>query len=364
MHLKANNSKKILLIHNGRGLGGAPRSMKMIADRMKSEGYKVKILFLYKSEAVDLYHEFDYSIVGIPTRYFGHGARWYKLYELHIILYQVLSWIVTVCFIAPYWLNKTDPDLVYCNSSVLTDWSFVAKLKKIKNIVHVREPISKGHFGFRNLLIKKILNFSADHIIFLSDHNYRAIQTKILKSTIIPNYVKCNKRKLDFNTDYDLIYVGGSQSIKGIELIQKLIEANIDKVICIIGHYDSDFIERYKNKVKFVGMTTKPLDYIGRSRILLYPSTVAHFPRPIIEALCVGTLPVASILPGIDEIIIDQFNGILFENGSLLSLLNAINSITTEKHNRLVKNGYKTYLDKFSEKNEDRIIDVVKRVMN
>jgi len=354
--------KKILLIHHGKGIGGAPRSMLEIAKKLKNDTYNVHILFLHKSDVVDLFKEFNVDVVKLPLKYFNHSSRWYKITELHIVLLQLISWIATVLFVAPYWYRKLKPDVVYLNSSVLTDWSFSAKLHDIKNIVHVRESISKGYFGFRNKLIKNLLNYSANTIIFLSKHNLNQLNTNSFKSIIVHNYVTSitNYDLICKDKVYDFIYVGGLQQIKGIELITKFIAFNTHYKICLLGYYSKEFIHKNKNKnIDIIGPVSNPLDYISKSKILLFPATTPHFPRPVIEALSCGTIPIVSNLPGIDEIIEDKVNGLMFEKDDLNSLLNTIEVLEKSNQEMLVQNGLQICKSKFSDKNEYLIINAI-----
>ncbi|MBK6912272.1 MAG: hypothetical protein IPH11_00785 [Ignavibacteriales bacterium] len=61
--------------------------------------------------------------------------------------------------------------MLYLNSSVLSDFAFAAKRQKIKNLVHIREPIAQGIFGLRKKLISLIFNYACDDIIAISHDN-------------------------------------------------------------------------------------------------------------------------------------------------------------------------------------------------
>jgi len=353
--------KRILMIQHTRGLGGAAKSMSFIAKALKEAGYDVNVVFLFRSEALELYDNISYNVIGLPLFYFNHTAHWVRLRNFYMVFFQLISWILTVFVLAPYWILKSNPDVVYLNSSVLTDWSFCCKLLGKPNLVHIREPVSRGYFGLRNGIIKRLLNFSSSKLIFLSKHNYERLNTKKVKSHIVPNYVKDHKVNTTDLKKYDLVYVGGRTGIKGYDFVKNILRSNAELNIVLLGRYNSTFLEEFGklNNVNVVGLTNEPLKYIAQSRFLLFPATSPHFPRPVIEAYSVGTIPIASNLEGINEIIINTKTGFVFEQGNEKDFWNIYNSLENKDLHKLKENGFKFFEENFSVKNENIIINLI-----
>jgi glycosyltransferase involved in cell wall biosynthesis len=361
------SNKRILFIHHGVGLGGAPRSMAQLANKLKLEGVDVKVLFLKNSDAKSLLDDVDYHVVGLPLLYFNHSSRWYKWYELHLILFQFFSWFFTVFCVAPYWFLKIKPNTVYLNSSVLTDWLIVAKIMKIKNILHVRESISNGHLGIRNNLIRVILNKCADKIIFLSQHNRNRLGKLKDNVSIIHNYVNepSPPNKIESKV-YDIIYVGGEREIKGFSLVKRLLKDNSDLSFCMLGYYSLEFEEEFSNHPNIVikGAVKNSLEYIRKSKFLLFPATTPHFPRPVIEALSCGTIPIMSDLEGAQEIITDGKDGFFFESENYSSMKNLITTLGTIDKEKIISNGRNSFDNKFSMINESKILNIIRNLNN
>ncbi len=351
--------KKILFVHHGRGIGGAPRSMLKLVDRLSKEGNRIKIIFLYNSDVISLFEEYDYDVINIPTKYFNHNSTWYQWYKVHVLLYQFISFLITIFFIAPLWLIREKPDVTYLNSSVLIDWSISARFLGFKNVLHVRESIAQGSFGIRKKIIKSILNYAPNKIFFLSNHNYKILKTKKEKSTIVHNYVSRFNYNIKDEKVYDFIYVGGEKEIKGIDLIRKFIQFNGDKYkICLLGYYSEEFIDKFKSSnIDIIGITDDPIFYIKKSKSLIFPATTPHFPRPVIEAFSCGTIPIASKLEGIEEILEDKVDGFLFEKDNLDSLYECIDKLKGAYQQSVVKNGIKTFKERFSITNEDILVE-------
>ena len=97
--------------------------------------------------------------------------------------------------------------------------------------------------------------------------------------------------KLDY--DFDLLYVGGDQKIKGFDFLIRFIENyRGDKVLslCLLGDYSElskEKVNRICSKsicIKFVGSVNNIGPYLRASKVLLLPITKLHFCRPAIEA--------------------------------------------------------------------------------
>jgi glycosyltransferase involved in cell wall biosynthesis len=81
----------------------------------------------------------------------------------------------------------------------------------------------------------------------------------------------------------------------------------------------------------FTGIRQDMPELIAASNVLVFPSVVAHFARPIIEAAAMGVPSVASDLGGPRELIVDQQTGLLVKAGNPQVLANALGRLLTDR---------------------------------
>lgn len=363
-----NAKNRILMIHHGSGIGGAPRSMSYFA-RALSECRKevcLQILCMQKSSACDLFDKMAITINTLPYFYIFHMSKWVRFWEVHKLLAQFFSFVFYLFFYCPFYLYRVKPSVVYLNSSVLLEWVLVARLFRIPTIVHVRERISYGHLGVRRWLIGKILGLS-EAVIFISNDNLMALYSeKRSNHHVVYNY---SPSKLAAAKDtikrYDFIYLGGSSSIKGWSLVRRLIVESSPKIrFCLLGTYsdeDQIFLAG-QSSVTFIGESIYPEFFLSESRYLISPFVTPHFSRPIIEAYSVGTVPIASRLDGIQEQIIEGDTGFLFNVSSFDDFFRCVRmavDLDSGDYHRMLENGSRYFDDHFSIKNEQKLMNLV-----
>ena len=80
--------KKILYIHHGKGLGGAPLSLLYLIQGLDKTKFNPVVLFLQDSEVIDLYRSKGIKAIG-PLNIFDFSHTkilWYKWYHIHRFL--------------------------------------------------------------------------------------------------------------------------------------------------------------------------------------------------------------------------------------------------------------------------------------
>jgi glycosyltransferase involved in cell wall biosynthesis len=82
-----------------------------------------------------------------------------------------------------------------------------------------------------------------------------------------------------------------------------------------------------KNAIE-VGIQKNIKEILDESTILVFPSVVPHFARPVIEAMIRKRPVIASKIDGIEELIEDGETGILFNSNDHLALAKAINDLS------------------------------------
>ncbi|MBD3272730.1 glycosyltransferase [Candidatus Dependentiae bacterium] len=362
--------KRILYIHHGKGLGGAPLSLLYLIESLDKEKFEPAVLFLHDSEAVDLYRSKNINIAGIVgVGDFPHSKiRWYRWYHLHIFLRAFWDTVKTRLFVAKKWLKKINPDLIHLNTSSLTAWAKVAKQMGIPIVFHIREPLANGYLGLRKKLIKSWVNKYSDVIIPISNNDAKP-WFKSDKINIIHNPV--DHKKFDKNLyselflkkynlkkeDPKILFLGGLSKEKGtlqfLRIFEKLLKLLPETKLILAGYFDLKVnhifnfkryfpSQRYKLRVRkilkrlnysiiFTGSIKEVEAAISVSDLLVSPSIVGHFSRPIIEAGFMSKPVIASKISPLDELMIHGQTGYLIDIKNKAAWVEKIFALITNK---------------------------------
>lgn len=366
--------KKILFIHHGTGITGAAKSLcEWISIVNINNEFNIKVLLLKQDKELLEYftkQSIDTSIVSSRfytkfNRFFTHiEPFFYKYYHIIGLIRVFISWCISSFLLSKRILKKEHPDIVHLNSSILTDWLYSAKKLGLKTVIHIREPISSGYFGLRYKILKYLINKYSDKIIAISKDNADRVKQKksLVEIEVIYNQINLNdnfikKTKLGFDS-IKFLYVGGFHKIKGFNVICDAILKN-EKVegvsFVFAGYYPlinnnsikryikSLFIPSYRNRliklkkinnredVNIIGFQNNIQSILEQSNILIFPAIKSHFPRPIIEANYLNIPVIASNIKGMNEVVKDQHNGLLFKTNNYYDLRSKINYFVTHK---------------------------------
>lgn len=373
---------KILFIHHAAGWGGAPINMINCIKQLDTTLFDVEVLLLKDSivkEKLDE-HNIQYKVCQHPFyknnyTYFSHtDAGLIKPYQVITLLKAAVSWFLSRYFYASNVLAQFDYDIVHLNSSVLSDWLKPAQ-QKGKVIYHIQEPISKGYFGLRYAFLRNQISKYADKIIAISQDNARRINLPH-KTVIVHNFTTVPTTTPDFEENPSILYVGGAAKIKGISILARAVPLlNGEIKVVLAGHYPNlktlpwfkkiayniRYPKAYRMRMQlaqlatlenvvFVGVVDNIAPLLAQSSVLISPFTVPHFSRPIVEAFAYGRPVIASDVSGMDEIVEDGVDGILFKNGDAEGLANAVNLLVgdREKMKEMGSNGRQKVLQYYT----------------
>lgn len=211
-------------------------------------------------------------------------------------------------------------------------------LKKSKNLIVVSESLKED-------------------IIEISDNNKQF--------TLIPNGVNIPEIFENIHPKMNLItFVGRVEKTKGVKDLIDAIE-NIDENIkCAIigdGEYKKEISEyvnsnnKLKDKVWFLGSlaSEEVSKWIHVSKVVVLPSYYETQGIVLLEANAHKKPVIASNINGINEIIQDGVNGLLFEKGNSVDLTSKIKQILndTELANKLGEKGYEIVKKEFAWEN-------------
>jgi glycosyltransferase involved in cell wall biosynthesis len=346
------NKIKILYIHHGKGLGGAPLSLLYLIQNLNKEKYQPVVLFLHDSDAMQLYKAKGIEVFGpVNVTDFSHTKiYWFRFYHLHLFLKSCFDYFRTTFFYAKYWLDKIQPDIVHLNTSSLIAWAKVAYKKKIPVIFHIREPLAGGYFGLRKNFVRRSVAKYSNFILPICNHDAKPWlqnpKTKIIYNAVDGSVFDKNLSGQEFLDKNNLsffnpriLFLGGLSREKGtleiLEIFQKLLKILPEAKLLIAGYFDLTLknnwnLKRYAPAQRYVAKVKNLFEKIQESVILLgpienvpqimaasdvvvFPATVGHFARPIIEAGFMSKPVVASNFSPLNELVIFSKTGFLID---------------------------------------------------
>lgn len=376
--------KKILIIHHGIGVGGGLIALLGLIEELKEKN-EVRVLSIFNSDAVHYIKK-----TGVKV-YFPKSDFYSKFYRLFVHseasffciidflknLKNILTFFLSKHFFAKRELMNLDfeYDIVYLNSTFISDWSLGAKELDKKVIIHVREPLAKGFFGIRKGIMHHTIKKYCDWIIAISRDNAKRIGLNE-KTTIVydPVVYKGRDKSVELISNSDLkcfLYLGGMQRIKGFEqLVESLpfIDENI-RIYFLGGDFISPigkmkrlmlvfdpYMWRFNSlitrlnqsdKIVKVGLVDNIFDYYNNSLALLSPFSKPHASLPVLEAFSVGKPVIVSDIEGMDEIV-NEKNGFFFKNKNskyLAFVINKVAKLDSIQYQKMAQNAKNKYLE-------------------
>lgn len=367
--------KKILFIHHGRTMGGAPTSMLNIIRYLDKSKFNPKILFIFNNPSIIEFCEkenIDYKVLNnfffrkfyiINVYSEAKQATWRYYLRIYPIIRDIFSWLLVAVYYSKKIIKAEEVDIVHFNSAFLTDWLWGVRKLEIKKIVHVREPLASNGFGIKRAFYRYVLGNFANNIFAISEDNKRRLDLPD-KTIVVYNFIK-EPEKNPCARDENIIkvaYLGGDSTIKGFKIIMdslNLIDPNI--TILMAGYLENKDSKYDRINLKYVGIFDNVYDLLLQTDILIFPSTVPHFAKPIIEAGMCRLPVIASDVEGMDEIVISGENGLLFKTGSALELGRCINLLARDSELRKQYGlaNYNLVQNKFSIDSNIKIIERV-----
>lgn len=344
-------SYKILFIHHGKGLGGAPLSLLYLIQGLDRTNFHPIVVFLYDSPIIEMYKQHGIETIGPLNKMdFPHTKIWWlRWYHVVTLLRSIRDTIQTIFFVGPRILNVVQPDIVHLNTSSLIGWAIAAHKKHIPIAWHIREPLANGYLGVRKRIIQCCVKKYANAIIPICHDNAKPWEgnpkTHVVYNTVNP--VSFTATSIEpFITKHNLnasapkiLFLGGLSQEKGtlniLEIFTQLLIQLPSAQLLIAGTWDTTTpsawslknlfpAARYKKsvhaRIKALGPSIRLLGPINDvatamaiSAVVVFPATVGHFARPVIEAGFMKKPTIASNMPPLDELIIHEKTGFLIE---------------------------------------------------
>lgn len=414
---------KILYIHHGQVLGGAPKSLlNTILGLKKISDCDIKVLcahkemkpFFKENAGVEVGDIYDPCLV-LGRVLIGYSSI-FNLATLKRLLSEIANLRKSIDTQSRQ-LKEEAPDIIHLNSSILFTTAIAIKKNNIPIVWHIREMFPGTRMNIRNILVGKFIRNTADKVIAIGISEAKNLgggdKVEVINNSI--DFSKFNnqlynreeeRRKYGIERNQKLIvFLGGVQPRKGgLELIEamlhtsdftKLIIAGSDKVesgnisyfeqvglwienllfkagACKYLKYKYNYriskaLSKLKSdKVVFIGLINDVVPLLSACDLLVIPFIFPHSARPLFEAWAMKKPVVAFDVKGVRENIDDGKDGLLVKKKTGKELARAIN-LLLENDNLIKKmgdEGYKKAYERFrQEANSKKILDIYEQIL-
>lgn len=339
------SNNKIAIVSASLGLGGAERFASLLSFMLDNLGYEVhniiivdKVDYAYKGSLVNLGLLFSEQNKLVKKHKKSQFIKKY-LRENHIntiIDNRSRPNFIREVFTKQLYKNKKVFFMVHSSNLGM----YLPNLKALAHYIYERETtlisVSKA--------ISQKIKAKLDLKNVVTIYNPVNIATSIgIKPKNLPN-------------QYFLFFGRFEEEIKNFSLLIEAYKqsqvAQHDFYLILIGDGKSKaFIEnkikevKLENYIHLLPFQTEVVAYIQYAHATVLTSKFEGFPMSLIESLAAGT-PIISVdcETGPNEIVINEYNGLLVENHNPLALANALNRFVTDEnlHENCKKNAQKS----------------------
>jgi len=245
-------------------------------------------------------------------------------------------------------IRRTSPDLVYINEHVVMQGSIAAFLCGVPSVLHIRSHLLSGTFGIRRRMLSRLI-LGCNRTVFaiteseaeqLSPRGRDREKIKVIgeffpamrMGAVDPGHFRGS---FGFPGGRPIVtMLGGIEPSKGaLEFLRAascVLPRVPDVVFVIAGSVRREGPERASyyaacmdiagpleksGALRIPGAVTNPLELIAASDIVVSPSTMTHFSRPVIEAWGYAKPVVASRTGHMERLITDGVDGLLVDVG-------------------------------------------------
>ncbi|MFQ5685044.1 MAG: glycosyltransferase family 4 protein [Candidatus Scalindua sp.] len=401
------HSKKVVYIHHGGSIGGAPISMLQMLVTLKQQGLKPLVIFTHFGPIL----EFAKNL-GISTRVVTLRSAFFYGAHVPVRMRMLLSFFIyfwSTVQLTKQIIREEQPDLVHLNTSVLIPVAIAVKRMNVPLVWHVREVP-----GSNRLLRRWQTGFimrMADIVIVNSNYVKQFFKKKD-RVHVIHNALDLQDYQIDIKKKRDVIrdkfgisssapvvlMIGSVQTVKGhfllVKAAREIVRIHPDVCFVIVaGGVGSEYAQSFRGRVKavlglpydnrelmqrqinrfgldehfvFTGYSNDIPEILATSDIVAFlPQAAEGFGRPLIEAMASGR-PVVVTDIGPSREIIGEDTGLFVPPGDHSALVQAIVQLLKEPslRNSMGANGRNRVAKLFSmDKHIAGIIDLYKSIL-
>lgn len=325
--------KNILYIHHSGGLGGAPRSLAFLIEKLDKSKYNPIVLMIKDGPARELFEKAGACVI-VDSRLGSFHGTTVSGMSLKLFIRNLL-YIIPTLYFGKKIIKQAKPDLIHLNTTCLFLFAKTAKKidKKIPVVTHIREPLLSSFFG----KILRYMNYKyTDAYIAIEEYDMSKMNTKNKIAKVIYNsvdfkyYNNSIKSKLlrsELNIPEDgilFLYLARISESNGTIEFVKYINKNIKEkkfYFAIVGANDKAnniYQKSVENECKkntniyLINFRNDIPDIIASSDVLVCPFKRPHFSRAVIEAAAMGVPSLVSNVKGLDELVVDGETGYIY----------------------------------------------------
>jgi len=354
--------KRILFVHTCQGIGGAPLSLLYLIEKLDRSRFAPEILLLGRGgDEVDLFRR-----QGIPVYLRSDITVYPHARGAHLRLRSLRPWeIVTLALRGlpsmvrmRAFVKSRRVDLVHLNTIVLIPSALGTWLAGVPLVWHIRETLYPGLFGARARIVREIIRRCSRMIIGISHVNaepwvgephirvvYNFVDFQRFDRALSGRPFR-ERERIPANRPV-IAMLGGVVHSKGADVLVEaahLVRARRPDAMFVIAGYpptgrespsrfkrilrrtaewsgllpnvERRIIDRLRalgleDSVRFVGLRSDVPDLLAACEMLVWPATVSHFSRPVIEAGAMAKPVVASDWPSSRELVESGVTGLL-----------------------------------------------------
>ncbi|PZC45920.1 MAG: Glycosyltransferase involved in cell wall bisynthesis [Chloroflexi bacterium] len=369
-------ASKILFIHSGGGIGGAPVSMVNLAASLDTKIYYPHVVFTEHGPMLDMSIQMGLKSSVVKMRAaMAYGAH--VPLNLRSIINLIVHFIPTI-ITARKLIKIENPDFIHLNTSALLPIGIAARLEKVPIIWHVREVVNPGTlFG---MLLARLICFLSYRVIAVSYYVADCLP-RLTKISVVHNPVNTStfdpKYKFKYRETINSLFgfkknnvivgiLGSVQKVKGHFVLAdaaKIINKRFPNVTFMIvgGGAPDGYVDTLKGKIKILfglpldnqeklqrhlrklkleecfkttGYQSDVAPYVGSMDILVAPSKKPEgCPRSLLEAMSMSVPVVVSDIGPSREIMGDKC-AYFCKPGDVLSLSSELMSLIESKVSR------------------------------
>tara|TARA_Y100001935_G_C17246236_1_gene478475 strand:+ start:154 stop:1248 length:1095 start_codon:yes stop_codon:yes gene_type:complete len=303
--------------------GGSERVTSILANRFSKGQYNITILTLFSSKiSYDISPEIN--VISLDQKLFSKERSFFlKLYH----------YSKRIFYLGKYF-KKKDENIIVIGSDILNACLAVSKILfgfKSKLILTVRSNPQIA----RNFILREIIYFFykfSNVIVVQSLLNEKFIKNKCPnnKTVVInnPSTLKNDYQNKE-SIEYDFLSVGRIHPLKNqLDIVKsiKILNSEEDKKfnLCIVGRDQGGekqiikYIKKHnlEKYIFFKGEVNDMLNIYSKTRFFVHYSNYEGQSNVLIEAQRLGIPTIVSSLPGIDEMIIHNYNGLVVERNN------------------------------------------------
>jgi glycosyltransferase involved in cell wall biosynthesis len=378
--------KKILYIQHDGGLAGATKSLYLLLDDLNKSKYEPKVLFIREGSAINKFKNLDIDLYTKTNIHPFHATEVSGM-TFKMFLSQLKNFIPSF-FRARNFIKKINPEIIHINTTCLFVFALAAKTikRKIKVVSHIREPILNNLPGnILRFMVKRFVDefiaiskYDQDSLRLRKKNNIQIIYNAIDTKRINNHYQKSYELRQNFNVPDNSIlalYIARFSYENGtLELLkraQSLIKNGENIHFLFVGlnkktmnkrYYDifMDTYNKFTQNIHLMDFTYDTDRVFKSSDIHVCPFIKPHFSRSTIEASAYSVPTIGSNVGGVNELIIDNFTGLLYEKDSDSDFFNKMGEflINRKKISVLGANAREDAIARFDlEKNNERIFN-------